>query len=63
MCKGGREMWTIIDIKSGLIAHCETFSSAVALIREIKKGRIFKDDNTYTQYAIELARETWKNEC
>ncbi len=56
-------MWTIIDIKSGLIAHCETFSSAVALIREIKKGRIFKDDNTYTQYAIELARETWKNEC
>lgn len=53
-------MYTLIDIKHGLIAHCETFSSACSLRRYIGKGAIYRDDNPLTETAIHQARATWE---
>ena len=53
-------MYTLIDIKNGLVFHCETLASAVALRAEIQKGTIYNDDNILTQSAIALAHATWE---
>ena len=53
-------MYTLIDIKNGLIAHCETLHSACSLRTAIGKGVIYRDDNILTETAIYLARATWE---
>ena len=56
-------MWTLIDIKSGLIFHCERLTSAFLLRAIVGKGNIYKDGVLSTETAIKLARDTWKNDC
>lgn len=49
-------MYTLISIKDGLVAHCETLTSAVSLRMTICKGVIYRDDNPLTELAIIHAR-------
>lgn len=53
-------MYTLIDIKYGLVAHCETLRSALSLRTAICKGIIYRDGNLITEDAIKLARATWE---
>lgn len=53
-------MYTLIDINHGLVAHCETLTSAVSLRTAIGKGVIYRDDNLLTETAIHLARASWE---
>lgn len=56
-------MYTLIDIENGLVAHCETLTSAISLRTSIGKGTIYNDHNLLTKTAIDLARATWEKGC
>ena len=56
-------MYTLIDIKNGLVVHCETLTSALSMRTAIGKGVIYNEDNLLTETAIKLARATWGKEA
>lgn len=55
-------MYTLIDIKHGLVFHCETLRCALSLRTTICKGIIYRDGNLITESAIKMARATWEKE-
>ena len=52
--------YTIIDISSGLIAHCETYEAAIHFREITRRGAIISPVAPVYDTAIREARSTWE---